>query len=80
MRRFIQRHIVRFCVCAAGLLGVGVARAADQASAGPVPVPEPPVIAMLLSAGMVGGFFYLRQKRKQLAAERRRGKYGDANS
>jgi len=77
MRQFIERQAFRLCFCAAGLLSAGFAQAADPASPGPVPVPEPPVVAMLISAGMVGGFFYLRQKRKQLAVERRRGKYGD---
>lgn len=37
------------------------------------PVPEPPVVAMLITAGLMGGAFYFRKKRQQLADERRRG-------
>jgi hypothetical protein len=39
-----------------------------------VPVPEPPVVAMLLSAVLAGGIWFYRGKRKEAARERMKGK------
>jgi len=53
------------------VLACGSVALGAPTEAQPLPVPEPPVIGMLLTAGLMGGIFYFRKKRRELAISRR---------